>query len=408
MANSVVVRIEAIAAGGAGVGRLDGKVVFVPRTAPGDEVAVSLRQHKRHAEGRVQRLITAGPARVVAPCAHYTNDRCGGCQLQHLSYDAQLDAKRDMVIQAFRRIGRREVTIDGCFPSPSPWRYRNKLTLGLRQTAGVWRAGLRPYDAPDELFRLDDCLITGENVMHSWREILGAARYLPTTPRLRGAVREVRDGCTFVLSGGDRWDTAADLGAACPSLAAVKWEPEGAPARVVWTRDGAQAVGAFAQINAAVADALHGHVAERVGRQVPRKVIDAYGGDGSSARRLVTPEREVVVIERDAVASGLAVTTLGSGARVVTAPVEDVLARELPADVVILNPPRSGVDASVCSALERGVKPRTLIYVGCDPATLARDVARLPSYAVRAVTLFDMFPQTAHVETVCELAPEVT
>ena len=91
----------------------------------------------------------------------------------------------------------------------------------------------------------------------------------------------------------------------------------------------------------------------------------------------------------------------------VTAPVEDTLSGELPADVVILNPPRVGVDAAVCSALQGG-GPSALLYVSCDPATLARDVARLPSYTVRALTLFDMFPQTAHIEMVCELTPEVS
>jgi 23S rRNA (uracil1939-C5)-methyltransferase len=114
----------------------------------------------------------------------------------------------------------------------------------------------------------------------------------------------------------------------------------------------------------------------------------------------------VTAIELDADASAWSASRLPEGSAAVCARVEDVLVDVLPADVVVLNPPRAGVDERVCAALEaQSVRPRSLIYVSCNPATLARDLTRLPSYHIDSVTGFDMFPQTAHVETVCELVP---
>jgi 23S rRNA (uracil1939-C5)-methyltransferase len=135
-------------------------------------------------------------------------------------------------------------------------------------------------------------------------------------------------------------------------------------------------------------------------------VIDAYAGGGDTAIPLAADGVAVTAIEldRDAV-TGFA-GRLVPPSRAIVGRVEDHLSRALPADVVILNPPRAGVDARVTTALESATAPpRAIVYVSCDPATLARDVARLPRYRVADVRAFDMFPQTAHVETVCELVP---
>lgn len=401
-------RIDSVAAGGAGVGRLDGMAVFVPRTAPGDEVEVVLRRHRRYAEGRLRRVVAPSPDRVTPECLHYERDRCGGCQLQHLAYPAQLDAKRGIVEQALRRIGRRSVVVDAVTPSPSAWRYRNKLTLTLRRDRGNWRAGLRAFDAPDEVFALEDCPITSERVVAGWREVLAASAHLPEARELRGAVRAAGDALALVLTGGAAWPHARAFAAKCPSFAAIRWDDDAGRRHTIQDAGaGDLSVGSFEQVNPALARALHDHVAGVAGRRSPRRVIDAYGGRGATAGRLLAPGREVVLIELDAEATRLAALALGSGARVVTGRAEDELPRALPADAVILNPPRTGVDAEVTTCLERvSPAPATLVYVSCDPATLARDVARLPSWRIASLTLFDMFPQTAHVESVCELVPE--
>ena len=109
-------RIDAIAAGGRGVGRLEGMAVFVPRAAPDETVEIMLKRHRRFGEGRIQRVIDPSPWRVVPRCRHYTVDRCGGCQLQHLDYEAQLLAKQRIVGDALGRIARRQVAVEAVAP----------------------------------------------------------------------------------------------------------------------------------------------------------------------------------------------------------------------------------------------------------------------------------------------------
>jgi 23S rRNA (uracil1939-C5)-methyltransferase len=152
---------------------------------------------------------------------------------------------------------------------------------------------------------------------------------------------------------------------------------------------------------------LWAHVLERARSHDPARVVDAYAGTGATAIPLASDGREVVAIEldRDAVESFR--DRLPAPSSVIAGRVEEHLEASLPADVVLLNPPRAGVDARVTAALQSATRPpRAIIYVSCDPATLARDLARLDRYKLAGVRAYDMFPQTAHVETVCELVPE--
>ena len=401
--------ITSIAAGGDGVGRAAGHVVFVPRAAPGDLARVSLSAKGRFARGEIVKLLHPAPARVDPPCPHYTEDRCGGCQLQHLAYEAQLAAKERIVVETLARIGKREIAVREVRASEKRWRYRRKLTLALRWTRGRgWIAGLHPYDDPAAVFALGDCPITDERVVAIWKSIMRQAELLPRVPALRGAVRLLDHGASFVLEGGRQWREAEALLAAVPELRVVWWAPEGSRPRLVARRDDEATTGAsFAQVNVAVGGALHDHVVTRGLAYDPRVVVDAYAGTGDTAVRFAAAGARVAAIELDREAAAYAASRLAAPSTAVTGRVEDHLAALLPADVVVINPPRAGVDARVAQALEEArPAPRAVIYVSCDPATLARDLARMPSYRVRDAIAFDMFPQTAHVETVCELVPE--
>jgi 23S rRNA (uracil1939-C5)-methyltransferase len=138
----------------------------------------------------------------------------------------------------------------------------------------------------------------------------------------------------------------------------------------------------------------------------PTTAVDAYSGLGETARALADAGVSVTAVELDADAAAWCRAQLPPGSQSIAGRVEDVLGPALPADVVILNPPRAGVDRRVTEILENAnPAPRSIIYVSCDPATLARDVARLNAYRIASIESFDMFPQTAHVETVCELVP---
>jgi 23S rRNA (uracil1939-C5)-methyltransferase len=400
--------ITGVAAGGDGVGRTEGMVVFVPRTAIGDVANVRLARSKRFARGELVTLEVASPDRVTPPCPHYTVDRCGGCQLQHLSYDAQLRAKGTIIADALRRIGRRDVGEVSVEPSDGAWRYRRKLTLHLRHFERGWIAGLHPYDNPAEVFDLEDCPITDERVLAIWRELREVFDLLPREPALRVAVRLLGDGASVVVEGGRAWPTPDRLFAAVSSIVELWWRPDHGRMRRLASRTVESQSGAsFVQVNARVAARLQEHVLERARAYEPKRVIDAYAGAGSTAVRLAASGATVVAIELDAEAVARFHDRLTEPSRAVIGRVEDHLEDALPADVVLLNPPRGGVDARVTSALqELRSPPRAVIYVSCDPATLARDLSRMPRYRLAAVRAYDMFPQTAHVETVCELVPE--
>ncbi|HEU4723226.1 MAG TPA: TRAM domain-containing protein, partial [Gemmatimonadaceae bacterium] len=400
--------IASIAAGGDGVGRSEGIVVFVPRTAPGDVARVRVARAKRFARGQLLSLEEPSPARVEPPCPHYTIDRCGGCQLQHLGYDAQLEAKRVIIGDALRRIGRRDVADPVVEPSDAQWRYRRKLTLHLRRLASDWIAGLHPYDDPVGVFDLRDCPITDERVLALWAQLRQAFDALPREGALRVAVRLLDDGAGVTVEGGRHWRDPDALLAGAPDVTEIWWRPEEGMLRRVAMRSGEhQAGAAFAQVNAGVAARLRARLLERVRAYEPAHVIDAYAGTGATAIPLAGDGRRVTAIELDRAAVDALERRLLPPSQVIAGRVEAHFDRALPADVVLLNPPRAGVDERVTASLEaHRARIRALFYVSCDPATLARDLARIPGYRLAAVRGYDMFPQTAHVETLCELVPE--
>jgi len=411
---SARLEIESIAAGGDGVARSDGLVVFVPRTAPGDiaDVEWTAKKGSRFARGRALAFDVESPARVDPPCEHYVRDRCGGCQLQHIRYQSQLAAKSVIVRDAIERIGKREIGLPSVHASAREWRYRRKLTMTMRRSSGRWIAGLHAYDSPDTVFDLRECPITEDAVLATWREIMNASDELPRAAELRGAVSTGDAGAAFLLEGGTRWPRARNLLERVPALAAVWWLAEGKDEAelVANAGDTAGALGAsFQQINATVARELASYVRGRVAAHEPRSVVDAYSGTGDLAVELARDGIRVTAIELDRAAAARCGELLPDSSRSITGRVEEELPSVLPADVVVLNPPRKGVDERVTSELEeRAAEVRAIVYVSCNPATLARDLSRLPRWRIASLQAFDMFPQTAHVETVCELIPEAT
>lgn len=411
MAQMVSLEIESIAAGGDGVGRNSGLVVFVPRTAPGELVTARINGRGTFARGSLRTITRASDERVEPVCPHYANDRCGGCQIQHMSYLAQLRSKQRIIRDAVERIGKRKAEVAEVRPSREEWRYRVKLTLAIRkQSSGEWYAGLHPFDDPTRVFPLVDCPITNEAVVKTWRLIMKQARFFPPVQELRGSVRLTNDGPIFVLTGGTKWPNAADFLDAVPEIVALWWENDEGARRVVGDRRPPRSLqppaASFGQINPGVADDLKSHLISVVSRYSPATVTDAYSGAGDVAIAFARRGVKVTAIELDNDAARWCALRLPEGSVSVRARVEQALPNALPADAVILNPPRAGVDARVTEILESAnVKPKVVAYVSCNPATLARDLSRLPSYRVASLVPFDMFPQTAHVEAVCELVP---
>ncbi len=411
-------RIDTIAAGGDGVGRIDGMVCFVPRAAPGDVAQVAYVPHARYARGRLLQILEPSIERAEPLCHHYAADHCGGCQLQHLSADAQRTVRQRIVRDALQRVGHREVPLPELVSGES-WGYRERLTLTLRVRGAGWIGGLHAFNDAGRVFALDECPIAHPRLVACWTEVRRLLRGLPVLQsawtlrlslRLTGAAGE---RVALVVLGGVQWtdahDWAARVCAEVPTVSAVWWEPERGEVMLL---SGTQEpdVLAFAQVNPLVANALRAHVLTSVRALAPASVIDAYSGRGDLAETLAHEGVRVTAIESDPVAVARATTRLMPFpvSRVINALVEDALETALPADIVVLNPPRRGVDirvaATLANASAAGV--RGVVYVSCDPATLARDLSRLPRWRIASLRCFDMFPQTAHVETVCVLIPE--
>ena len=400
------VRILRLAGGGDGVGRLpDGRTVFVPRTAPGDLVELArVREQRRFARARPGRLLEASPDRVAPRCPHYEGDDCGGCQLQHLGPEAQREARRGFVGDALRRIGRREVADPPLSPAPMEFDYRTKITLAVSDDGR--RVGLHPYERADEVFELEWCHITSPPLMELWRALRALRTLLP--PRLEQVMLRLdRAGGRHVVlrtGVGEVWGGGGRLGPALAERgvpATVWWQPkDGAPRAVAGSAETFPAT-VFEQVHPAMGDRVRAHALDVLGPVSARTVWDLYAGIGETTVRLAEAGAVVESVESDARAVAEA-EARGPRARRLVGRVEHLLAELTRPDLVVTNPPRTGMDERVTAALER-LAPGRVVYISCDPATLARDVARMPSYRLAGLHAFDLFPQTAHVETVAVL-----
>jgi 23S rRNA (uracil1939-C5)-methyltransferase len=396
------VRILRIAAGGDGVGRLaDGRVVFIPRTAPGDLVeADGLSLHARFARARAGRLLEAGPDRVDPPCAHYLGDACGGCQLQHLNPAAQRAARRAIAGDALRRIGRFEVPDPELETGEADLHYRSKITLTVRASgreAGFHRLG----DAGD-VFDLRRCEIAAEPINRVWRDLRGSAAQWP--PALRQIVlRQARDGSRHIVL---RGPIQPDRDFPLPEACALWWErPDGTVRQVAGPPAGSDGVapGTFEQVHPAMGRRVRSYALQLLGTVTGRHVWDLYAGIGETTAALLAAGASVESVEADSHAVSLAERLAHPQVRRVAGLVEEWAGRLEPPWAVVTNPPRTGMDRRALTALSAAA-PLVVVYVSCDPATLARDLATLRDrYRITTLRGFDLFPQTAHIETVVRL-----
>ena len=400
------VRIDRLAAGGDGVGRLeDGRTVFVPRAAPDDLVELAgIRTHKRFARARLARVLEPGPARVAPRCPHYVHDECGGCQLQHLDVSAQREARRSFVGDALRRIARRDVPDPPLVPASREYDYRTKITLAV--SGDGRRIGLHRYDRADEVFELEWCHITVPELMALW-QVLRRLRPLLPAPLAGIVLRRDRAGGRHVLfraGGGEVWGGASRLLAELRregTPATLWWQPEDGVPRAMAGGDEAYPATVFEQVHPEMGDRVRAHALEAIGPVRGRRVWDLYAGIGETTAALSGAGAAVESVESDRRAVAEA-ERRGPAARRLAGRVEHVLGELHPPDLVITNPPRTGMDVRVTEALAR-LRPERVVYVSCDPATLARDLTRLPAYGLADLRAFDLFPQTAHVETVAVL-----
>jgi 23S rRNA (uracil1939-C5)-methyltransferase len=404
---------------GEGVGKLpDGRAVFVPGAVPGDRVRVRVTQEKaRFVLADLAEVLRSSDLRREPRCPLF--GECGGCQLQHLRYRAQVEWKASRIGEALRRIGGLQVDDPEVEPSPLEWGYRNRMSFTLKRLGrGRVVAGLHRAGAPGRIVPVSDqCLLPEAPVLRVWVALQASwdsdARLLPPGRELRLTLRRAGEGAALVVEGGRAGGDAWALVERVPGLVSVAHRPATGSLRHLagaeetldrWFGEEVPvASGTFMQVNREAGEALHLAVLKEVGNPAGLRIVDGYCGLGAYGRRLARHGATVMGIEVDPVAVAAARHEAPSGLDVREGRVEDLLHEGLPADRLILNPPRGGLHESIPEVL-REHRAERILYISCDPATLARDLGRLGSaYRVRSVRGFDLFPQTTHVETLVVL-----
>lgn len=398
--------------------------VFVPRTAPGDLVQLTgLVRHARFARAVMAGVLEPGPGRVPPRCAHYERDRCGGCQLQHLDLPTQLGVKRAIVADALARIGRLVVEVPPLITAPEPWQYRSRITLTLGP--GRRYAGFHPLDAPGRVFPLEQCHLAAPPLMELWRGVEPLLHLLPEDAAQLMLRVDRAGGLHLVVlaAGRTAWGDGPRVRTRLAErgvTATVWWQPEGGALRVVAGEREAVPATVFEQVHPGLADRIRAFAVAALGDVAGRRVWDLYAGMGETSEALHALGAEVESVELDPRAVDFGERLWRAGAhlreesqrpeRGVTrhqGRVEDLVATMHHPDAVIANPPRAGMAREALTAL-LARRPGRVVYVSCDPATLARDLRRLAEpvdggYRVTRVQPFDLFPETAHVETVAVL-----
>jgi 23S rRNA (uracil1939-C5)-methyltransferase len=406
------VTIDRIAAGGDGVGRLaEGRVVFVPRTAPGDRVRIELvSRHPRYARGRLVNLEHGGPHRVAPRCRHYDRDRCGGCQLQHLDIESQRQARRSIVGDALRRIGKLPVDDPPLEPAADDWGYRTRIALSAGRGR---RFGFHRVGEPGRVFDLERCEVADPRLDALWQRVRGARALLPggVDHLVLRLDREGGEHLLVATQTEEVWPRAAELRseiATSDRPLNVWWRPPGGAARVLAGGDSPYPATAFEQVNPVMGHRARRFAVDALGEVEGRPAWDLYAGIGETS--LLLAERgaavESVELEPRAVAAAERLhSSRGITVERHTGRVELVAGSLRDPEVVIANPPRGGMARVALDAIRQRA-PRRLGYLSCDPATLARDLRVLTgegAFRLGRVQAFDLFPQTAHVETVAVL-----
>jgi 23S rRNA (uracil1939-C5)-methyltransferase len=445
---SVSVTIDDLAFGGEGVGRADGYVVFVRGGVPGDRLRVRLDQARaRFGRGTIEAIESPSPHRVEAPCPYF--GRCGGCRLQHIDYQAQLSFKSKQVADALERLGGLgQVSVLPILGAAETYGYRNKMefTVSRARDGGPVTVGLHEAERYDSVLDVERCLLQSDGMnalldearrflkdsgLSAWEQDSGEGllRFL----MLREGHRTGETMVNVVTSSpavSELAPLAARLAARVPRTTSVVMNVNpkkasvavGVEEHLLGGRDhilesvgGLQfqvSANSFFQTNTAQAERLFALVLESAGLEGGETVLDLYSGTGAISLQLARRCRRVYGVEvtqaavddaaRNAAANGIANCTFLAGEVRFVLPA--LIAEGVSAQVVVADPPRAGFHPKALRALLQ-MGPARIVYVSCNPATLARDAGELVrgGYRLEWVQPVDMFPHTPHIEAVARL-----
>lgn len=390
-------KVEKLVYGGEGLGRVDGRVVLAPFVLPGETVRTRVESERAQmVRARVEDVIEAAPQRVAPPCPYFM--RCGGCHYQHAPYEMQLEAKREILRETLRRVGKMEWNGEIAVVAAEPWGYRNRTQFHLEGgKIGFREAGSRA------LCPVDQCAISSPRVnqtLETLRGMLRDSRWPRFVKSIELFTNEDRVQVNVLES--DR-PVARRFFEWCAEL--IPGAADGALEYRLG--DVTYRVGnkSFFQVNRFLAQPL---VDTALDAAAGDTALDLYAGVGLFTLAMARRFARVTAVESGSGAvrdlrhnAGLAGLSVEGVQSSVDQYVEQLQAAP---DFVLADPPRSGLGSRAVAALAR-LHPRALTIVSCDPATLARDLAALcaAGYTLGGLTVVDLFPQTFHIETIARL-----
>ncbi|WDE95834.1 class I SAM-dependent RNA methyltransferase [Lentisphaera profundi] len=394
MEREEIFEIDNIAYGGDGAGRMeDGRVCFVPFSVPGEKVKVKiLKDNKNFCRGEIVEIVEASEKRAEAPCQYY--GECGGCSYQHMTYDEQVTVKEAQFRQVLKRLGGLDIDNDDIeiVPSVNQWNYRNRISLNARRTEND--EVIYGFIGRDNrsLVRVKECLLAQAPVNE---QVPGLSK---TKWGHRNSKRDRPLRATIRHASSNK-ETVAFYGKAPVGL---PWRRE-----IYNDKEYVMPSGSFSQVNREVAEALQSMCAEIISSlKECTFVIDAFCGSGFLSMELKgvrvvgleIDDKGVEAANFNAQEHGL--TTHKYIAGDVNKLLRQRLGKLIGETTLILDPPRAGVGPGTIKAISKR-SPRWILYVSCDPGTLARDLKEiLPlGYKHKKLAMLDMFPQTAHFES---------
>jgi 23S rRNA (uracil1939-C5)-methyltransferase len=379
------VEVERILPGGMGLAHAGGKTVFVSLAAPGDRLRVRVEREQGNVLfASIEEILAPSPLRIEPPCPYF--GRCGGCDFQQLTYEAQLVAKAEIIRDCLHRIARLESVPDfAVTPSPDNWRYRMRAMWQIdreQRAIGYYERGSR------RVCDVVDCAVLRPALQEKLEEVRATEwRQVPEGLKHLDVVQG-ENGVSFA-----------------PEFAGFHTSELSLTVRGETYQFNAET---FFQINPSLLGPL---IDFALGDASGESVLDLYCGVGLFTLPLARRFKKVVAVEANSAAVRFARRNLQRAAldnvRVVTATVTDWFRNRPagPVDFVLLDPPRAGAESAVIKGII-DLRPAAISYVSCDPATLARDLKKLigSGYAIDSIAAFDLFPQTHHVETVVLLS----
>lgn len=418
------VKLDKFTYGGDVMGRLpDGRAVFVPFGLPGELVRIGLVQEKKNfARGELFEVLEPSSQRITPKCKHFFSPIhdtegvgegegfCGGCHYQHLPYEAQLEAKTEILRDQLQRIGKLEDPpvhpMVGC---PNPWNYRNHVQFHLMEDGRLGFVGVGFVDrirpSTSNIIPISECHLPEHSINKLWPQL----EFDPGTPIDRVSLRKGTDNDLMLTLESDELEPPElelEAGISVVHLTQNDVLVMAGEERIqmqVLERNFQVTAGSFFQVNTILAGKLVEHLLDKL--PLPAKtILDVYCGVGLFSAFLAPKCERLIGIESSLSACEDFSVNLDEFDHVelYEGTAEDVIPRlEAEQPLVLVDPPRSGVDKHALDGI-RELSPQVIAYVSCDPSTLARDAARLIAggYRLGEVTPFDLFPQTYHIESI--------